>query len=101
MLMLIVNIMMGEVHASDPFYLDVAKGVGYREQELQVAKGTNFASEVPNGVKWASFNGGTHIFFKSVKLNLTPGKNVIWLYSEELLQDIPCPPMTEEDIFNS
>jgi hypothetical protein len=34
MLMLIVNIMMGEVHASDPFYLNVAKGVGYREQEL-------------------------------------------------------------------
>lgn len=71
-MILLLNIMLGEVHASDPIDLRVAKGVGYREQELQVAKGTNFASEVPNGVKWASFNGGTHIFFKSVKLNLAP-----------------------------
>ena len=92
--MIILNYMITAVHAG-------ITGVGFREQELQVAKGTNFASEVPNGVKWASFNGGTHIFFKSVKLNLTPEKNVLWLYSEELKQDIPCPPMTEEDIFNS
>jgi hypothetical protein len=100
-MMLIFNFLITKVYASDPIGLKVATGVGYREQELQVAKGTNFASEVPNGVKWASFNGGTHIFFKSVKLNLTPEKNVLWLYSEELKQDIPCPPMTEEDIFNS
>jgi len=80
----IVNFMIQDVHASDPFYLNVAKGIGYREQELQVAKGKKFASEVANGVKWASFNGGTHIFFKSVKLNLSPEKNTVWVHSEEL-----------------
>ena len=58
-------------------------GVGFREQELQLAKGTNFASEEPNGVKWASFSGGTHIFFKGDKLNLVPERNQIFLYSED------------------
>lgn len=51
-------------HAEEPkkmtgMYL---KGIGYREQELQVAKGTNFASETPTGVPYVSFAGGTHIF---------------------------------------
>jgi len=33
-MMLILNVMLGEVHASEPKILKVAKGVGYREQEL-------------------------------------------------------------------
>ena len=97
----VLTFMMGDVQANEPIRRPIAKGIGYREQELQLAKGAKFSSEVPNGVKWASFNGGTHIFFKSVKLNLAPEKNVIWVYSEELKQEIPCPPMTEADVFNS
>jgi hypothetical protein len=37
-------------------------GIGYREQELQIAKGTVFASESPTGVRDVSFAGATHIF---------------------------------------
>ena len=47
-------------------------GIGYREQELQLAKGTNFESESPTGVSYASFAGGTHIFIKGVGLNFAP-----------------------------
>jgi hypothetical protein len=56
-------------NAEDFVWLD---GVGYREQELQVSKGTNFASEEAEGVKWASYGGGTHIFIKGVGLNVNP-----------------------------
>ena len=66
--------MIHDVQASTPNIKEskVAEGIGYREQELQLAKGKMFSSEVPNGVKWASFSGGTHIFFKSPKLNKAP-----------------------------
>ena len=39
-------------------------GIGYREQELQVAKGSVFSSEAPTGVYHASFAGNTNIFIK-------------------------------------
>ena len=92
--MLILNYMITAVHAA-------RMGVGYREQELQLAKGTNFASEEANGVKAASFSGGTHIFFKGDKLNLVPERNQIFLYSEDFKTTFQAPPMSEEDIFNS
>jgi len=77
------------------------QGIGYREQELQVAKGQRFESEVPSGVQWASFAGGTHIFIKGVGLAEAPEANSILLESNELSATIPGPPMTEADIFNS
>lgn len=77
------------------------EGIGYREQELQSAKGTNFDSELPNGVKWASFNGGTHIFMKAKGFNFAPNKNIIKLHNKEKDVTFVAPPLTEEDIFNS
>ena len=72
-LMFVLQIfMINDVQANDMKERKIAEGIGYREQELQLAKGEMFSSEVPNGVKWASFNGGTHIFFKSPKLNPAP-----------------------------
>jgi hypothetical protein len=43
------------------YYLE---GIGYREQELQAAKGTRFRSEAAAGVEYASLGGYTHIFIK-------------------------------------
>jgi len=43
-------------------------GIGYREQELQQAKGARFQSEAPEGVNYASFGGGTNIFVSGVGL---------------------------------
>ena len=60
------------------FYLD---GIGYREQELQVSKGTKFQSESPTGVPYASFGGGTNIFVKGVGLAENPQSNDVILYS--------------------
>lgn len=77
------------------------EGIGYREQELQLAKGTNFESELPRGVQAASFAGGTHIFIKGVGFHTAPEKNIIRLYSEELKKSFIAPPLTEEDQFNS
>jgi hypothetical protein len=79
-------------------YLD---GVGWREQELQVAKGTRFASEVPNGVPWASFGGGANIFIKGVGLVDNPQSNAVWLYSFDMEMEFPAPPLTEDDAFAS
>lgn len=44
-------------------------GIGYREQELQQAKGVNFQSDDPTGISICSFAGGTHIFIKGVGLS--------------------------------
>jgi hypothetical protein len=77
------------------------EGIGYREQELQVAKGTNFQSEDPGGVPYASFAGGTHIFIKGVGLNFSPEKNTIRVTSHEKKVSFLLPPLTEEDQFNS
>lgn len=80
------------------FYLE---GIGYREQELQVSKGTNFQSEVPNGIAWASFGGGTNIFVKGVGLAENPQSNDVILTSKEFERDIPSFRLTEDDAFGS
>ena len=82
----------------DGLYLN---GIGYREQELQLAKGTNFESEEANGVKYVSFAGGTHIFIKGIGLNFAPEKNSIRLTSHEKSVSFIAPALTEEDQFNS
>lgn len=77
-------------------------GIGYREQELQVAKGVNFETEVPNGVSYASFAGNTNIFIKGSMFALQPEQNLLVLESVELDgQKIVAPGMSEEDIFGS
>ena len=79
-------------------------GIGYREQELQVAKGTWFASEAGTGVSAASFAGNTHIF---IRLGLggefmdDPQSNTVVLTSVELKRDFVAPRLTETDAFNS
>ena len=77
------------------------EGIGYREQELQVAKGTNFASEEPKGVNYVSFAGGTHIFIKGIGLNFDPEKNAVRFTSHEKQVSFLAPPLSEEDQFNS
>ena len=47
----------------------ILEGLGYREQELQVAKGTTFNDESANGIPYAAFNGGTNIFIKGLGLD--------------------------------
>jgi hypothetical protein len=54
-------------------------GIGYREQELQQAKGARFQSEAPEGVLWASFGGGTNIFVSGVGLEEMAVLNMIVL----------------------
>ena len=73
------------------------KGIGYREQELQQAKGSNFDSEDANGVPYVSFAGGTHIFIKGTGLNFAPEKNSIKLKSIEKNVEFMAPGLTEED----
>ena len=58
-------------------------GVGYREQELQLAKGNLFQSEEAKGVLYASYGGGTHIFIKGVGLVDDPQSNSVLLFSNE------------------
>lgn len=76
-------------------------GIGYREQELQIAKGTNFASESPTGISAASFGGGTHIFIKGRGLNEDAEKNAIMVYSHDKKVSFLSTPLTEDDVFNS
>ena len=83
---------------AESFYLE---GIGYREQELQVSKGSFFESEEPNGVAYASFAGGTHIFMKGVGLADNPQSNDIILYSKEFDMEVPSFALTEDDAFNS
>ena len=78
------------------------EGIGYREQALQQAKTSFFQSEVPNGVLYASFNGGTNIFIKGPNLNDNPAANEIWFKSVEFSGvNLPAPTLTEDDSFNS
>ena len=57
-------------------YLD---GIGWREQELQQAKGARFQSEDPEGVLWASFGGGTNIFVTGFGLEEMAQLNMVVL----------------------
>lgn len=88
------------VSASDDttFYLH---GIGYREQELQVSKGTRFESEDPTGIPWASFAGGTNIFIKGVGLDENPQSNDVIFFSKEFNEKIPSLPLSEDDAFGS
>jgi len=86
------------VQAEGEFYLE---GVGYREQELQIAKGTKFASEDATGCPYVSFGGGTNIFIKGVGLADNPQSNSVVMYSTEFEMEIPSLPLTEDDAFGS
>jgi hypothetical protein len=77
------------------------EGVGYREQELQVSKGSFFESEIPNGIPYASFAGGTHIFLKGQGFSDNPQSNEIVLWSHEFEMEVPSFALTEDDAFNS
>lgn len=81
----------------------VLEGVGYREQELQVAKGTEFKSENATGVKYASWAGGTHIFVKGANLHDNPQSNFVQLQCHQLFAGttFTAPLLTEDDAFNS
>ena len=58
------------------------EGIGYREQELQVAKTSQFATEDAKGVQLASMAGGQHIFIKGVGFDKeNPEAHTIAFYS--------------------
>jgi hypothetical protein len=81
------------------YYLE---GIGYREQELQAAKGSRFASEEPTGVAWASLGGYTHIFIKGVGLVDNPQANFVLFRSHEFPGvTLSAPMLSEDDAFNS
>jgi hypothetical protein len=63
---------LNSVQAGDAKQEGWLEGLGYREQALQVAKGTLFASEEAKGIPYASFGGGTNIFIKGVELADNP-----------------------------
>ena len=76
-------------------------GIGYREQELQLAKGSNFASEEPTGINYASFAGGTNIFIKAPILADNAQSNVILMKCDQIGITVEAPRLTEDDAFNS
>jgi hypothetical protein len=93
-------VLSGKAEASSGDY--TLEGIGYREAALQQPKTTFFKSEEPNGVKYASFNGGTNIFIKSSELNELPALNYIILTSVEFNNaEIQAPALDEDDAFNS
>ena len=47
-------------------------GIGYREQELQQAKGSRFDHEATDGISFASFGGGTNIFVQGEGIHDNP-----------------------------
>jgi hypothetical protein len=76
------------------------EGIGYREQELQVSKGRMFASEVANGIPWASFGGGTNIFIKGVEFADNAQSNMVIFDCVETFQKgVIGPKLTEDDAF--
>jgi len=77
------------------------QGIGYREQELQIAKGTKFASEDATGCPYVSFAGNTNIFIKGLGLADNPQSNAVVLFSQEFEMEIPSLPLTEDDAFGS
>ena len=59
------------------------EGIGYREQELQAAKGSTFNSENPKGVEYAAFEGDTNIFIKGLGLDERAQANRVIFFSED------------------
>ena len=78
------------------------KGIGYREQSLQQAKGEMIPTGA-NGIEFASFGGGTHIFIESVHLSETIAQNQVLFECPELQNSgmLSGPPLSSDDIFNS
>ena len=79
-------------------------GIGWREQELQQAKGARFQSEAPEGVLWASFGGGTNIFVTGHGLEPTSKLNMVVLTAQDAPwtgQQFELPLLSEEDEFLS
>jgi len=78
------------------------EGIGFREQELQQAKGKKFISELPRGVGWASFGGGTNTFIKGSGLADNPQSNLIVMqsYKDPKWEGL-APKLTEDDAFLS
>lgn len=79
-------------------------GIGFREQELQVAKGANFAADAPSGIAYASFAGGTHIFIKGTGFASSAQANQIrmdYTASDGTTSTLVAPALTEDDAFNS
>jgi len=67
-----------------------------------VAKTTVFASEAANGVAYASYAGGTHIFIRGVGFVMdNPEAHTIMFESHEFGTKIQAPAMTQDDGFNS
>jgi len=83
-LLVLVTLSLNSIQASGTPISFPIDGIGYREQELQVAKGTFFNSEEPKGVSHASFYGGTNIFVKGPMLAPNAQSNIIMMYSHEL-----------------
>ena len=77
------------------------EGVGYREQELQQARGSSFKSNEANGLPMVSFGGGTHIFIKSHDLHDNALSNIILMKSIQFGTLVKAPPLTQDDAFNS
>jgi len=55
-----------------PTILECLDGIGYREQELQQAKGSRFSQEATDGISMASFGGGTNIFVQGEGIHDNP-----------------------------
>ena len=82
----------------------VLEGIGYREQALQVAKGSHFDAESGSGVSLASFGGGTNIWIQGTALSTDPQSNVVVFTSlDESLKgrQFIAPKLTEDDAFLS
>ena len=88
--------------ASDPLADHKLHGLGYREQELQQARGARFRSKSPNGIPWASFAGGTNIYIKGYGFSEHAQSNKIFMLSKELKEKtVLAPTLTEDDAFGS
>lgn len=97
-----LSTLVGKAEASNTGFSYHLDGIGYREQALQQPKTSFFRSEKPEGVLYASFNGGTNIFIKGPNLADNPGSNVIWFESVEFTGvKLPAPALDEDDAFNS
>ena len=83
---------------SSAMFLD---GIGYREQELQQARGSKFSDNEANGLPYVSFGGGTHIFIQGYDFNDDPVSNQILLKSGDLGATFKAPKLTKDDEFNS
>jgi hypothetical protein len=87
------------VFTMDPYL----EGIGYSEPEKNVALNSNFQSDKPSGVNWASFGGGTSIYIKGVGLDTdNPESHQIIFESQEFEgTELVGPKMTNDDGFNS